>query len=56
MTIELTSQEAQNVRVALRVTMKQIDVDEDGMKTLLILSDKFVETAKEVVVDSKKDE
>lgn len=43
MKIELNEQEAHNVRVALRSLIKSPDIDENGMKVLLLLSDKFVE-------------
>jgi len=47
MKIELSKEECQNVKVALLSLAKSSQVNEDGMKMLLILSDKF--TVKEVV-------
>ena len=41
MKIELNEQECHNIKVALRVLIKQPEVNEETMKTLLILSDKF---------------
>jgi len=42
MKIELNEQECHNVRVALRKTMKQPELNEESMKNLLMLSDKFI--------------
>ena len=42
MKITLTEQECQNVRVAIRALVKQPELNEDAMKQLLALSDKFV--------------
>lgn len=53
MKIELTKEEATNIRVALRITMKMSDVNEEAMKQLLMLSDKFI--WKDVPSESKKD-
>lgn len=43
MIVDLTPREAGNVRVAIRALTKTPEIDENGMKTLLVLSDKFVE-------------
>ena len=53
MRIELNDQECQNVKVALLSLAKSPQVNEDGMKMLLNLSDKF--TVKEVVEKKKKE-
>jgi len=42
MNINLNDQECQNVKVALMSLAKSSQVNEDGMKMLLNLSDKFV--------------
>jgi len=42
MRIELNDQECQNVKVALMSLAKSSQVNEEGMKMLLNLSDKFV--------------
>ena len=42
MKIELNKAERHNVRVALRVMIKQPEIAEAGMKELLALSDKFM--------------
>ena len=41
MNIELTNTECQNVKGSLLVMAKRSDVNEDGMKMLLLLADKF---------------
>ena len=53
MRIELNDQECQNVKVALLSMAKSSQVNEDGMKMLLNLSDKFV--VKEEVEKKKKE-
>ncbi len=53
MKIELSKDECKNVRVALLSLAKSSQVNEEGMKMLLILSDKF--TVKEVVEKKKKE-
>ena len=53
MKIELSKDECKNVRVALLSLAKSPQVNEEGMKMLLILSDKF--TVKEVVEKKKKE-
>ena len=52
MKIELSKTECHNVRVALRAMIKQPEISEEGMKELLVLSDKFI--IKPVVKKSKK--
>lgn len=49
--VELTSEEAKNVRVALIRMAKTPEIDENGMKILLMLSDKFVLSEKQDVID-----
>ena len=51
--ITLTPEEAQNVRTALLNLAKSPQVNEEGMKVLLILSDKFIQQT-EVKEESKK--
>lgn len=51
MTIELTEQEASNIKVALLQLAKSPQVNEEGMKVLLVLSDKF-----SVVEEPKREE
>ena len=41
MNITLTKEECHNVKAALVMTAKRSDVDENAMKMLLVLSDKF---------------
>jgi len=41
MEVKLTPEDAQNVKVALLSLAKSPQVNEEGMKVLLILSDKF---------------
>ena len=54
MKVELNETECQNVRVALRNLIKTPELAEEGMKQLLILSDKFVyEEAKTKVKKEK---
>jgi hypothetical protein len=43
MKVELTAGELHNVRACIRREMKQPEYDEEAMKMLLALSDKFVE-------------
>lgn len=50
MIIELSPEECQNVRVAIRALIKSPQLDENAMKQLLVLSDKFV------VKEEKKEE
>ena len=52
MKIEITEQEANNVKVALIQLAKSPQISEDGMKILLVLSDKF--TVKEEVNNKEK--
>jgi len=42
MKVNLSQQDCSNVRVALLVAAKQQEVDENVMKVLLMLSDKFI--------------
>ena len=40
--VELTENDAANVRIALLALAKSPNINENGMKTLLVLLDKFV--------------
>ncbi len=53
MQIELNEQECHNIKVALRVLIKQPEANEETMKTLLILSDKFSPRQPKRVKDKK---
>lgn len=53
MKIELTQEECHNVRVALRAFMKDSNVNENGMKQLLTLSDKFIHKDLKAIKDEK---
>lgn len=54
MIVELTKEDCHNVRLALRITMKQAEVTEDAMKQLLMLSDKFIFVEKAEAVEEIK--
>lgn len=54
MKLELTKVDCDNVRVALRLLSKQPQVDEEAMKQILVLSDKFAVKPKKVVGGDKQ--
>ncbi len=53
MKIELNEQECHNIRVALRILIKSPETSEQGMKELLVLSDKFLPKQPKIVKTEK---
>ena len=54
MKVELNEQECHNIRVGLRSLMKMAETNEESMKVLLVLSDKFVIQQPKVVKSDSK--